>query len=74
MDGEPVSKNQKKPLTNGFIPKLMGEKVTIRLVSGGQPIIGILEGYNPYEMLIQTVKGQILVFKHAIATIEETTR
>jgi RNA chaperone Hfq len=53
-----------------FIPKLRGKKVTIRLVSGGQPITGILEGYNPYEILIQTAKGQFLVFKHAIATIE----
>jgi RNA chaperone Hfq len=53
-----------------FIPKLKGKKVTIRLVSGGQPITGILEGYNPYEILIQTTKGQLLVFKHAIATIE----
>jgi RNA chaperone Hfq len=53
-----------------FIPKLRGKKVTIRLISGGQPITGIVEGYNPYEILIQTAKGQLLVFKHAIATIE----
>lgn len=53
-----------------FIPKLRGKKVSIRLVSGGQPITGILEGYNPYEILIQTVKGQVLVFKHTIAVIE----
>ena len=53
-----------------FIPKLKGKKVTVRLVSGGQPITGILEGYNPYEIIIKTVKGQILVFKHAIAVIE----
>lgn len=53
-----------------FIPKLRGEKVTIRLVTGGQPITGVLEGYNPYEILIQTMKGQVLVFKHAIAVIE----
>lgn len=53
-----------------FIPKLKGKKVIIRLVSGGQPVTGILEGYNPYEILIKTAKGQVLVFKHAIATIE----
>lgn len=70
MDGEPVSKNQKKPLTNGFIPKLKGKKVTIRLVSGGQPITGSLVRYNPYEILIQTAKDQILVFKRSIATME----
>jgi RNA chaperone Hfq len=53
-----------------FIPKLRGKKVIIRLLSGGQPVTGTLEGYNPYEILIQTAKGQLLVFKHAIATIE----
>ena len=59
-----------KPLTNGFIPKLMGKKVIIRLVSGGQPVTGTVERYNPYEILLQTAKGKLLVFKHAIATIE----
>ena len=53
-----------------FIPKLKGKKVTIRLVTGGQPVTGIVEGYNPYEILIKTVKGQVLVFKHAIAVME----
>ena len=52
-----------------FIPKLKGKKVVIRLVSGGQPVTGTLEGYNP-SLLLQTAKGQLLVFKHAIATIE----
>ena len=53
-----------------FIPKLKGKKVIIRLVSGGQPITGTMEGYNPYEILLQTTKGKLLVFKHAIGTIE----
>jgi RNA chaperone Hfq len=53
-----------------FIPKLKGKKAIIRLVSGGQPVTGTVERYNPYEILIQTAKGQLLVFKHAIAVIE----
>jgi sRNA-binding regulator protein Hfq len=53
-----------------FIPKLRGKRVTIRLISGGQPVTGTLERYNPYEILIQTAKGQILVFKRPIATME----
>ena len=53
-----------------FIPKLKGKKVIIRLISGGQPVTGTIEGYNPQEILVQTPKGQLLVFKHAIATIE----
>jgi len=56
-----------------FIPKLKGKKVIIRLTSGGQPVTGTIEGYNPYEILLLTTKGELLVFKHAIATIEETT-
>jgi len=53
-----------------FIPKLKDKKVTIHLVSGGQPVTGTIQGYNPYEILLQTTKGQLLIFKHAIATIE----
>lgn len=53
-----------------FIPKLKGKKVIIRLVSGGQPVTGTVEGYNAYEILIKTAKGQVLVFKHAIAVLE----
>jgi sRNA-binding regulator protein Hfq len=40
------------------------------LISGGQPVTGTIEGYNPQEILLQTAKGQLLVLKHAIATIE----
>ena len=60
----------KKQTGPQFIPKLRGKKVTIRLVTGGQPITGIVEGYNPYEILIKTAKGEILAFKHAIAILE----
>jgi sRNA-binding regulator protein Hfq len=65
MDEEPVSEKAKakEQLSDGFIPTLKGKKVVIRLVSGGQPVTGAVEGY-------QTAKGQLLVFKHAIATIE----
>lgn len=63
-------KSDKKPVVYGFLPKFKGKKIIIRLVSGGQPIKGTIEAYNAYELLIQTTKGQILIFKHAIATIE----
>ena len=53
-----------------FILKLRGKKVVIRLVSGGQPVTGTVEKYNPYEILLQTAKGQLLVFKHVVANIE----
>ena len=63
---KPTTTTASKQSGPQFIPKLRGKKVTIRLVTGGQPVTGIVEGYNPYEILIQTVKGQVLVFKHAI--------
>jgi sRNA-binding regulator protein Hfq len=74
MDEEPVTKPKFTPKSFEFIPKLKDKKITIRLVSGGQPVTGTLEGYNPYELLLQTAKGELVVFKHAIATIEETTK
>ena len=68
MDEE--AKSAAKPLIEEFIPKLVGKKVIIHLTAGGQPVTGTVEGYNPYEILLQTTKGKLLVFKHAIATIE----
>jgi hypothetical protein len=38
-----------KPLSNGFIPKLMGKNVIIRLVSGGQPVTGTVESLGFYS-------------------------
>lgn len=73
MDEDQANKDAKSPttpLTNGFIPLSKGKKVIIHLASGGQPVTGTVEKYNPYEILLQTAKGQLLVFKHAIATIE----
>ena len=77
MDKNPATEETKPkftPKSFEFIPKLRGKKITIRLVSDGQPITGTLEGYHPYELLVKTMKGDLLVFKHAIATIEETTK
>jgi len=54
---------EEKTTTQGppqFIPKLKGKKVIIRLTSGGQPVTGTIEGYNPYEILLQTAKGSSL--------------
>jgi sRNA-binding regulator protein Hfq len=69
---EPTAEENKPRPRPGFefIPKLKDKKVMIRMGSGGQPITGTLEAYNPYELLIKTAKGSTLVFKRAIATIE----
>jgi sRNA-binding regulator protein Hfq len=69
-EDKPTTTTASKQSGPHFIPKLRGKKVIIRLVSGGQPITGTVEGYNAYEILIKTAKGEILLFKHAIAVIE----
>ena len=66
--------NEEKPITRQeppqLIPKFLGKKVTIRLLSGIQPVVGIIKTHNPYEILVQTVKGEMIIPKRAIATIE----
>nr|HPM26620.1 hypothetical protein [Methanothrix sp.] len=51
-----------KPSQPQFIPKLKGKKVMIRLLSGGQPVVGTVESFNSYEIQLQTTKGELLVF------------
>jgi RNA chaperone Hfq len=69
-EAKPTTSTSPKQTGPQFILKLKGKKVIIRLVTGGQPITGIVDGYNPYEILIRTAKGQVLVFKHAIAVMK----
>jgi len=55
-----------------FLPKLLNQKVTLRLISG-QPVTGELIGFNAYELLLKTPKGPFLVFKGGILWIEGGT-
>ncbi len=53
-----------------FIPRAVGQKVTIRLMDG-RPLIAKLESHNNYELLLDVGKGKkMIVFKHAIGTME----
>jgi sRNA-binding regulator protein Hfq len=65
--------NEEKPIAKHeppqLLPKFLGKKVTMRLLSNGQPIIGTIKAHNPYEILVQTAKGDIIVPKRAIAVI-----
>ncbi len=58
-----------KESSHQFIPKLVGQKITVRPAKG-QPITGILRDYNPYELLIEVGPKQIIVFKSSIWCIE----
>jgi RNA chaperone Hfq len=70
MEMSEDEKSSTKQSLPQFIPKLKGKKVMIRLTSGGQPVTGTIDSFNSYEIFLSTAKGEILVFKHAIATIE----
>jgi sRNA-binding regulator protein Hfq len=65
---------EEKPITRQeppqLLPKFLGKKVTIRLLSGVQPITGMIKVHNSYEILVQTVKGEMIIPKRAIAVIE----
>lgn len=66
--------NEEKPIMRQgppqFIPKLIGKRVTMRLLSGGQPVIGTIKAHNPYEIFLETPKGELIIPKRAIAVIE----
>jgi RNA chaperone Hfq len=70
MEMSEDEKSSTKQSLPQFIPKFKGKKVMIRLTSGGQPVTGTIDSFNSYEIFLSTAKGEILVFKHAIATIE----
>ncbi len=67
-EGKPIAKQGPPQI----IPKLLGKKVTIRMLSGGQPIIGTIQAYNPYEILVRTAKGDTIIPKRAMVVIELT--
>ena len=69
MTEEETAEQKTKASSHQFIPKLVGQKITIRPAQG-QPITGILRGYNPYELLIEVGPKQIIVFKSSIWCIE----
>jgi len=68
---EPVKPPQtKKSQPPQFLPKLLGKKVTLRMMGGGMPMTGVLEAFNAYEIKLTVNKKCFIVYKHAIATIE----
>jgi hypothetical protein len=69
MAEEETTEQKTKASSNQFIPKLLGQKITIR-PKQGQPITGILRECNPYELLIDVGHKQMIVFKSSIWCIE----
>lgn len=68
-----MSEDQKSMTRQGppqLIPEFIEKRVTIRLLSGGQPLIGMTKMHNPYEVLFAATKSEIIIPKRAIAVIE----
>jgi sRNA-binding regulator protein Hfq len=53
-----------------FLPKLLGQEVTVHLTTG-QEVIGTLRGFNSYELLIEPTSSDelSLVFRSAIVKV-----
>lgn len=53
-----------------FLPKLLGQEVTVHLVTG-QEVKGKLKGFNSYELLIEPANSDelSLIFRSAIAKV-----
>lgn len=64
-----VSEGVKRPSWPQFFPRLLGEKLMVRLMDG-RPISGVLRGFNAYEIVMETNGKTLMIFKHAIAVIE----
>jgi len=51
-----------------FLDNLRHEVVLVKFISG-ESITGVLLGFDSYCLLIETEKGQILVYKHSIQSL-----
>ena len=54
-----------------FFDKLLGMKIKVRFVGGGQSVVGILERYDDEGLIIRSTQGQMLVMKSNITVIEK---
>ena len=66
------SENKLAQSANDFFSQIIGKKITLRFIGGGQPVTGTLEKYNDQGLIVRCAgKGQLLVLKHNITTIEK---
>ena len=57
-------------LQDAFLNKVRREKITITLyLNNGFKLTGTVSGFDNYVIIIETEKGQQLVYKHAITSI-----
>ena len=51
-----------------FLDNLTNHGVCVKFISG-ESISGVLVGFDDYCLLIETEKGHVLVYKHAIQSL-----
>jgi hypothetical protein len=57
---------------NDLFSQIIGKKITLRFMGGVPPVTGTLEKYNDQGLIVRCYgKGQLLVLKHNITTIEK---
>jgi len=53
-----------------FLPRFLNRPIMIRMMDG-QPVKGVLEAFNNYELLLDLGQGKkLIVFKGAISSID----
>ncbi|MCJ7617450.1 MAG: RNA chaperone Hfq [Desulfobacterales bacterium] len=63
-------KKEKKPYVEyNFYMDLKGKLVTCEFING-KTISGIFVGFNQWEIKIKTKNGDVIVYKHALATMK----
>jgi hypothetical protein len=66
------SENKLAQSANDFFSQIIGKKITLRFIGGGQPVTGTLEKYNDQGLIVRCFgKGQLLVLKRNITTVEK---
>jgi host factor-I protein len=57
-------------LQDSFLNNVRKERITITIfLNNGYKLIGTVVGFDNYVLIIETEKGQQLVYKHAITSI-----
>ena len=57
-------------LQDSFLNQARLKKISLTAyLTGGHQVRGLLKGFDQFSLLIDSDKGQILVYKHAVSSI-----
>lgn len=66
---EPPPKQNPHALQNAFLADMLDRVVTIYLLNGVK-VVGTLKQFDQYTLLLQGTNDPLLVFKHALGTLQ----